>query len=147
MADDTQSRAGQPTLVTLSQTGRFTGPDPKPIRALVRRGRLTARRGNDGRLLIELPADMLAEHEPADRPDLAGHVADLEMLVGELREELLAAKLTIGRLEAERDAGKAIAANETQFLREVLERERARVDALDAELRDLRRPWWRRLLG
>jgi hypothetical protein len=32
-------------------------------------------------------------------------------------------------------------------LREQLERERERADRLEEELRDARRPWWRRMFG
>jgi hypothetical protein len=45
------------------------------------------------------------------------------------------------RLEAERH--RAV----TELLREQIGREIGRGDALAAELRELRRPWWRKLIG
>lgn len=139
-----------PPLLPLAEAAAKTGRHPEALRAMARRGRLKTVRGNDGRLLVELPAGQepaAAGERPAaaaamtgQQPDLAGQVAELEAAMAELREELLAARLTAGRAEAERDAARAIAAAETAALREL-------VVELRAELAAARRPWWRRWLG
>jgi hypothetical protein len=168
MADDAQGAAGQRPAVSLAEAARLTGRHPEALRALARRGRLVTRRGNDGRLLVELPADLMPEQRPAksgqepaaagqrpaEWPDLAGQVADLETLVGELRDELMAAKLTIGRLEAERDAAKSLTAAEVAAVRAevtakdmLIEELRTLLTGLRGELAEARKPWWRRLFG
>jgi hypothetical protein len=67
-------------------------------------------------------------------------VRDLEQELSEVRERLVKA-------EAERDAAVRTGETEARLLREVLEREQARADALAQELRELHRPWWRRWTG
>ncbi len=59
---------------------------------------------------------------------------------GDGREESKLLQREIGRLEGRLEATESA-------LRGELERERRRADRLEAELRDARRPWWRRMIG
>src|SRR4051795_1345114 len=45
-------------LMTLSEAAAATGRQPESIRTLIRRGKIQARKGNDGRWLVEVPAEM-----------------------------------------------------------------------------------------
>jgi hypothetical protein len=74
-----------------------------------------------------------ASQEP---PGAAGEAADLRARVEDLQREL-------GRLEGQRE----LEAITQSTLREQLERERERADRLEEELRDVRRPWWRKMFG
>src|SRR4051794_13355091 len=139
MAVDDQLQAGEQPLMSLREAAAATGRPPEAIRAMVRRGRLVARKGNTGRLLIEVPPDLI-RLDPA--PAAAGaeaadaRVAGLEWAVEEWR-----AAAEEARLEA------AVAAAEARLLRDELARERERVGRLEGELVELRRPWWTRLLS
>ena len=73
-----------------------------------------------------------ASEEP---PAAASELADLRLRVEDLQRAL-------GRLEGQRE----LEAVTQSTLREQLERERARADRLEEELREARQPWWRRLL-
>jgi hypothetical protein len=74
-----------------------------------------------------------ASQEPPEAPQEA---ADLRLRVEELLRHL-------GRLEGQRE----LEAVTQSTLREQLERERERADRLEEELREARRPWWRRIFG
>ena len=154
MADQQPDAADPSPLISLAEAARRTGRHPEALRALVRRGRPTARRGNDGRLLLrldDLPADLpepaATGQWPGERPDLAWQLADLETLVGELRDELLGAKLGIGRLEAERDTASALGEARVATVRAEVAAKEELIAELRAMLADARRPWWRRLMG
>ena len=54
VADQQPDIAGPSPLISLAEVARLTGRHPEALRALVRRGRLTAPRGNNGRLLLRL---------------------------------------------------------------------------------------------
>jgi hypothetical protein len=134
-------------LVTLAEAARRLQRDPEGLRALIRRGKLAAKRGNDGRLLVRL-ADL-----PAARPtDLASpaedRLADLPNLAeDELRDRLAAVEADRDRLRDELMAARERAARaetEARVLREAWEREKGRADELAA---DARRPWWRKIIG
>jgi hypothetical protein len=102
---------------------------------MIRRGKLQGRKNNAGQWLVQIPADMLAEPDSADDPDMAGVVA-------ELRDELLEARVAAARAEAERDSAVANLAD----ARATIERERMRVDRLEAALAEARRPLLLRLV-
>lgn len=141
MTDREPDEADTPPRLSLVEAAARTGRKPEAIRAMVHRGRLKAVRGNDGRLLVELPADPAVAGRPAGQePDEAGQVAALEAELAGLREALSRALLAAGRAEAERDAAKATAAAEVAALREL-------VAELKAMLAEARRPWWRRVFG
>lgn len=75
-----------------------------------------------------------ASQEP---PEASQEAADLRLRVERgLQREL-------GRSEGQRE----LETLTQSTLREQLERERERADRLEEELRDARRPWWRRIFG
>ena len=86
--------------MSLREAAAATGRPPEAIRAMVRRGRLKATRGNDRRLLLEVPPDMIrpdpgpvaAGTEAAD-----GRVAGLEAAVEEWRTAAEEARAASGR--------------------------------------------------
>ena len=125
------------------------------LRSRIRRGQLEQRRNNDGRLAALVVASSVARHvEAMTRQGLVDGSsptrATSESLVGD--ESVTRQELADARAETERwrqtaeERGMALAKAEAALgeLRGVLEREQARGDRLEAELR---RPWWRRLIG
>jgi hypothetical protein len=148
-------------LVSLADASAMTGRPAEAIRAMVRRGKLKALKGNDGRTLVAIPAELIRppgqpstsrangqDGRPASREEADdGRVAALNEAVEEWRsaaeEARLAAAVAESRLaEAERAHVAEVAAATAKV--EAAER-------LIVELRklldDARRPWWRRLLG
>jgi hypothetical protein len=140
MPAQTEDASDPRPLVSLAEAAAATGRHPEALRGMIRRGRLPAVRGNDGRLLVRLPADLAAGQQPGDGRAEAGLLEE----VAEVREEAAGLRVALARAEAERDAAKAVATAEVAMLRETLERERARADRIEE---GLRRPWWRRLVG
>ena len=150
--------------LSLVEASSRLGISVDAIRSRIRRGALAARRGNDGRLAVQVPADLrLGDDEIGDEVRLGGDqtaahqalVAELQHEVGELRVELARAEERVKAAEAvaradveaaRRAAEEAITARDGLLveLRRGLEREQARADRLEA---DARRPWWRRLVG
>ena len=75
--------------------------------------------------------------KPSQEPQEASQeAADLRLRVEDLQRQL-------GRLEGQRE----LEAVTQSTLREQLQRERERADRIEEELRDARRPWWRRIFG
>ena len=109
----------------LTEAAAVTGLAREAVRARARRGLIPSRKGNDGRVVVQVPAGLSAEAGPAE--------AELLAEVAELREAL-------ARAVAERDAAEAIRTAEVAAKVEVIEE-------LRAMLADLRRPWWRRWRG
>lgn len=146
---DNPAEAAAEPLLTLAEAAAVTGRKPEALRAMVRTGKIRAQKGNDGRLLLAIPAHM-RRPQPGPEPDPSRAEADpsrivaLEAAVEEWRAAAEDARLRAAVAEAERDAARGLAATETGLLKAELERERARADRLEAELR---RPWWRKLLG
>jgi hypothetical protein len=65
-------------LLTLAEASALTGRPAEAIRTMIRRRKLVARKGNDGRWLVEIPAEM---HRPGgqtgtDRDTAGDQVAD-----------------------------------------------------------------------
>jgi hypothetical protein len=143
MLEQIDTNADDRPLVPLAEAAALTGRHPEALRGMLRRGRLNGVRGNDGRWLVRLPADLVAGHQPADAQPSAGWLEEL----AELREEAAGLRVDLARAEADRDAAKAIAAAEKDMLREALTREQARADRLEAALVALQQPWWRRWLA
>ena len=162
------SRPEEPR-VTLAEAAAMTGRPPEAIRAMIRRGKLRAIKGNDGRTLVTIPAEL---RQPTGQPGNGrtsrgggrgdgydgrtaaqdgaedGRVATLEMAVEEWRAAAEEARLEAAVAAAEREAARATATAEVEAMRRQMEAELAAKDAVVAEFRamlaDARRPWWRR---
>jgi hypothetical protein len=150
--------AEQGPWLSLTEAAQRSGLAREAIRARARRNLIPSQKGNHGEVLVQLPADLLAGHDPGMAGPPADGVADLLAEVADLRERL-------ARAETERDAAKAVAMAEVAAakagaaaevaakdavvaeLRAQVDREIARGDALAAQLAEARRPWWRRLIG
>jgi hypothetical protein len=127
------------------------------LRARIKRGQITTRKGNDGRLLVSVAANGAEpSHEPAQNGSEAGHESAHE-LAGtgsdgaghNLLLDLLDARERAARAEGElaglREA-LATEARRSTDLQAVLELERARADRLEAALAEARKGWLERLV-
>lgn len=151
----------------LAEASQRLGVTVDSLRKRVRRGHVMARKGNDGRVLVHVPV------QPDGQPTAGRWPADGEAWLDDgLAEELAAARadverwrvlagqreVALARAEAQAEAVRAVAIADVATarteveakelvlaeLRQVIEHERARANRLEAELR---RPWWRRLIG
>lgn len=132
------------------------GKSPDAIRSAIRRGKLSARKGNDGDWLVFLPpaeaveADSLQQaldRTTAELQQAMRQSVDRQATVDELRERIryleasaehAAALLLRSTDRAARAEGEATA------LRDALADLSRRLDVATAELTDARRPWWQR---
>lgn len=110
----------------LSEAAAVTGLAREAVRARARRGLIPSRKGNDGRIVVQIPAGLAAEAGQGE----AGLLAELTAEVADLREAL-------ARAVAERDAAMAVRMAEVAAKVELIEE-------LRAMLADARRPWWQR---
>lgn len=125
--------------LTYAELAERTGHNAEAARALARRRRWRIERGNDGKARVLVEEDELAVRppgQPAGRDRADGRVAQLEAERDRLQVELLDVTARAARAEGEAAA-----------LRDALADLSGRLDRATDELRDLRRPWWRRLLG
>jgi hypothetical protein len=139
--------ADEPSWFTLSEAASRSGLHKEALRARAKRGHLPSRRGNLGQVLVQLPPDLLDPAHPSTHDGAHGQLEQLAELVRDLEQELSEVRERLVKAEAERDAAVRTGEKEACLLREVLEREQVRADALAQELRELQRPWWQRLLG
>jgi chromosome segregation ATPase len=115
--------------LTVAEAARSTGMHAERLRSLARRGGIQSRRGNAG---LEV---LVADGQPAharptnDRPRPTDR-----------QEEITALKVALARAEGEN----VVLRERIDDLKSQMEHERTRADRLEA---DLRRPWWRKLLG
>jgi hypothetical protein len=179
MTDQTDIRSAEDRpvgpLLTLTEASIVTGRPPEAIRTMIRRHKLAALKGNDGKWLVEIPVDMKRpvgqDHgQAASRDNAPNRVAKhgqngvdrsvnliVEQATTRLTElEAVASEL---RLDAEhwrdRAEQEALARARAEGKLEAFERAHAAEisakDALVVELRalldDARRPWWRRWVG
>jgi hypothetical protein len=127
------------------------------LRARIKRGQITTRKGNDGRLLVSVAANGAEpSHEPSQNGSEAGHESAHE-LAGtgsdgaghNLLLDLLDARERAARAEGElaglREALTTEARRSTD-LQAVLKLERARADRLEAALALASKGWLERLL-
>jgi hypothetical protein len=172
MDDDLDSRP----WLTLTEAAAASGKHIAALRALVRRRRIPARKGNNGQWLVQVavlpnPAKFI-DSQAADPAEIMnGHAIALAEnddgrataraahgeLIDELRnrisglEDLLEAERT--ELKAERRAHleaamrAATAEGRSQSYLESLQDLATRLDVVHAELALARRPWWRRWLA
>jgi DNA primase len=151
MADDRPSEL----LLTYAELGDRFGINADAARFRAKRAKWPIVTGNDGRVRVRITPEQLPERPPERTPDARASnsdlLAELRRSYAERTAELIAraentereaehwrAKAEQARSEVERH--RAIA----ELIREQLAREIERGDAAIAELR---RPWWRRLIG
>jgi hypothetical protein len=148
-----------PSKLPLFEAAQRMGKSTEAVRALIRRGRIEAVRGNDGRLLVAVPSELVRADDrtgPNDRPDddlLARALVEREEALVELhqqRERAHEAELVAARAEAELK----VRLEQLDGLKVELVTRQERLDALNgelaavrAELVEARQPWWRRWAG
>ena len=129
--------------LTVAEAARSTGMHAERLRSLARRGGIQSRRGNAG--LEVLVADGQPAHarptndrpRPSGRP--SGRPTETDRPTDQ-QEEITALKVALARAEGEN----VVLRERIDDLKSQMEHERTRADRLEA---DLRRPWWRRLIG
>ena len=155
--DDPVDQQGEAVAVPVA--ARRLGKSADAIRSAIRRGKLSAQKGNDGDWLVFLPPvtpvvddgrqqeldSLHAELEQARRQS-----ADRQATVDELRErirylEASAEHAVDQMLKVTNRAARA--EGEASALRDALADLSRRLDVATAELADARRPWWRRLIS
>jgi hypothetical protein len=136
-------------LLPLAEAAARIGRHPEALRSVIRRGRLEAVRGNDGRLLVRLPAD---PRQGVDRVTTEEAAAEAD-LVTELQAEVAEPRVAVARLEAGREAAERARVTEPAAKGTLVEElrgraERAEADAarLRGELAEVRRPWLARVI-
>jgi hypothetical protein len=148
MADDDQGE-----WLNVTRAAHRLGWPRERLRSLVRRGKLQTMRGNTGELLVLVTPGLsgqamvgysqppwLVEASPAH---LVSQPPGQPEEMAKLRDDLERWRATA----EERGMALAKAEGENAMLREALDVERDRTRRLEDEIRELRRPWWRRLLG
>jgi hypothetical protein len=142
--------------LSLVEAAAATGWHPERLRSLARRGTIQSQRGNKG-LLVQLPDDLVATdrsteiaagREADSHPETAGRdqadrLAD-RALIDTLREEVSELRVALARAEERAANAEKRAEVEIAAERRVAQ---AEVAAKDALITELRRPWWRRLIG
>jgi hypothetical protein len=133
---DTDERQWLP----LSETAKRLGKSSDAVRAMIRRGRLSTRKGNDGRLLVGVATDSDEQATDSDRPRN-------EPATDELLQEVMDLRVALARAEAERDAERRVAVADVATARAEAAAKDALIVELKALLAEARKPWWRRLIG
>jgi ribosomal protein L29 len=161
------SVAEQGKMVPVPVAARLLGKSPDAIRSAIRRGKLSATKGNDGDWRVWLPTV-----EPVDIDSLPdSHQQDLDRAYAELAVALQQANdraATVAELRAELATVRQQAANSDSTAMQLRERlariegeaegkrlaavaELAAKDTVIVDLRAAltwhRTPWWRRLIG
>jgi hypothetical protein len=141
---------GHDQWLPLGVAARVLGISRSSVCGRVRRGTLASRPlGNRGlEVLVSAVPHNVAGDDAGD-----DHGDDTDDVAATLREELAAARVTIGRLEERlaaagelRAAVQTRAAADTAALREALAKAEARGDRLEAALAEARRPWLAKLI-
>ena len=143
--------ADEAPWLTLTEAAQRSGLAREAIRARARRKLIPSQRGNRGELLVQLPADLLAEAGQGMAAPLAGEVAGLSAAMADLLAEVAELREKLARLEAEQGMAKAVAvAEQAAAVAEANSKAaalRELVDELKQQLAESRRLWWQRLLG
>jgi hypothetical protein len=137
-------------LLSLAEAASRLGLHPSALRSRIRRGAVTAKRGNAGQLLIEVPANARPPSDEAAASPSSPE-GELGLEIDQLRRELEATRLAVAKADGERDVAVARLTAERAAATATAA---AKVDAaeriiaeLRAELARLRLPFWRRWLG
>lgn len=131
-------RLSRQRITQMLQSGEMEGKqDPKSGRWKIPQRVVHAR-------LKDRPArDRSDGGGPRNEPEGSQRLGELELEVRDLSYRLGRSE---ARLELTEKTESTVRAERDRLL-ENLERERRRADSLEAELRDTRRPWWRKLFG
>lgn len=135
---DTVPPLSGPAWLPLADAAQRLGVSTDAVRKRARRGLVEARKGNDGRVVVLITGQTASGQGP-DSLD-----TDDELLDEAEAERWRRVAEERGLFLARAEAGLAAQIELAAELRRVIEHERARADRLEAELR---RPWWRRLIG
>lgn len=119
--DDTASPS---VVVPLVEASSRLGVSVAALRSRIRRGVVTARRGNDNRLHIEIPADARPRQD-----DATGSSDEFGLELDTLRAELLEARIAAARWQERAGAQAELVAE------------------LKLQLAELRQSWWKRWFG
>ncbi len=136
---------------TPPQAARILRLSRRRVTQMLNAGELEGRQDESGRWHIPQRAvhARLKDRPGRGRPDdIIGHERSPEAAseAAELRDRVEGLQRELGRLEGRLELTEVAEST----LREQLERERARADRLEEELREARErllPWWRRLFG
>jgi hypothetical protein len=132
--------ADEPPRLPLADAATKLGKSQEAVRAMIRRGRLATIRGNDGRLLVSIPPELVRKD---DRPSPDNDATALGEALAEAdhwRERAHQAELEAASARAERDAAREVAEVKVAATERL-------VTELQAMLVEARRPWWRRWLS
>jgi excisionase family DNA binding protein len=127
---------------TVQEAARILRTTERTVRRRLERGDLEGTRDpprGRWRVAAHSVTAAMPERPPKpsqEPPEASQEAADLRLRVEDLQRQL-------GRLEGQRE----LEAVTQSTLREQLQRERERADRIEEELRDARRPWWRRIFG
>jgi hypothetical protein len=115
MTSDDDATTSPTVVLPLAEAASRLGLHPSALRSRIRRGQVTAKRGNDGRLLVEVPASSQPDPDLATaspRPEhgvvTASPDDELGAEIDLLRDQLAAARIAEARAVAERDAAERI---------------------------------------
>src|SRR3954451_12029808 len=135
--------AASPTLLLpLAEAASRLGLHPSALRSRIRRGLATAKKGNDGRILVEVMANARPDHgEVVTTPE-----DELRAEVDFMRGQLEVARVAMAKAEAERDAAIATSVAKVDAAERIVAELRARGDRLEAQLAEARKPWLAKVL-
>jgi excisionase family DNA binding protein len=136
---------------TTGQAARILRMSARGVRKMIDRGELegvspeeSGGRGWKMPMHAVHDRDRPARVEPSPQaPESPERLSELEAEVRDLRYQL---GLSEGRLELTEKAESTLREERARLLAE-RDRERERADRLEEELREARRPWWRRMFG
>jgi hypothetical protein len=150
MAGEDQAMTEEATWLTLTEAAERLGVRRELLRSRARRGLIPLRRNNRGEMLVQIqPGQDQATAGPVTMPVAGpmtgetGLVARLEDKLAEVRADLAEARQEL----ADRREAQGKAEERALVLREALDFERERTARREEEIREMRRPFWRRWWG
>src|SRR4051794_19839060 len=142
MPQPDEAETSPAVLLPLAEAASRLGLHPSALRSRIRRGLVTAKKGNNGRLLVEVMANARPDHGEI----MATPEDELRAEVDFMRGQLEAARIAAAKALAERDAAVATSAAKVDAAERVVTELRDRGDRLEAALAEARRPWLAKVL-
>jgi hypothetical protein len=142
MTQPNEAEGSPAILLPLAEAASRLGLHPSALRSRIRRGLVIAKKGNDGRLLVEVVANARPDHGDATTSPEDELHAEIDFMRGQLE----AARIAMAKAEAERDAAVATSSAKVDAAERVVTELRDRSDRLEAALAEARRPWLLRVL-